>query len=243
MIVSQEGLSSIYATRSASNLVYGRHLGDQYAEELRRMAAERLKACFPDARVVLVIREQISRLVSQYCSEAGTCPVSSALAGSVDRFAEQIGELQTGYDYDGLVDLYQSLFGKEKVLVLPFEWLRDQTNRFFTSICSLVGATGDWQELPRLRVNRSHKQLYRVMALRASRYVRHRLPLPGRHLLQAGTDTLLRPLLRLRYGAREVSLSPAARSVLAPLIAASNSRLASLVELDLADLGYIMDTQ
>jgi len=84
--------------------------------------ARRLHAAFPQARILITIREQCAVMASaymQYLFRAGTQPprvfFDEAPPEGFFKFST------VGYEYDRLVALYQALFGAERVLVLPQE--------------------------------------------------------------------------------------------------------------------------
>jgi len=102
----------------------------------------RLHETFPDAKVLIVVREQRAALLSHYRQY-----IANGFSGDIARF---IGgtELPPGFApdfplthlaYDGLVNHTQALFGAERVLVLPFEMLREQRERFLEQLFRLVG--------------------------------------------------------------------------------------------------------
>ncbi|WP_171133143.1 MULTISPECIES: sulfotransferase [unclassified Ruegeria] len=87
--------------------------------------ARRLKKIFPDARILVSIRNQMRILPSvymQYLLRGGTMPY--------DRFFREENDLgffsfsAVHFEYDRLIGLYQSLFGVEHVYVLTQESLR-----------------------------------------------------------------------------------------------------------------------
>jgi hypothetical protein len=225
------------------NAVFGYHLDERYVDELRQVAAKRLRELFPRAKVIMVIREQIARLISHYCSDAGYGPVTSALSGDVDKFIRELAILRTGYDYDDIFNTYSSLFGRDNVLVLPFEWLHVSQDQFFDSICNFVHLEDNLQRVQSPIVNRSERLLSVVMARRLSQRITSLLPARGRHWTRSVIErALVRPVLAMRYGEHLVTPSKLSRSIIAPLIAKSNSRLNSKVDYDLGTLGYITRT-
>jgi hypothetical protein len=109
----------------------------------RMLIAGRLLRTFPGARILIVLREQVSlirSIYSQYITDGGYL--------SLDRFLE-IPEPQLGrmpgfrlevYEFDRLIRHYQELFGR--VLVLPFEMMVDDLEGF-------VGQISDFMEIAR----------------------------------------------------------------------------------------------
>lgn len=104
--------------------------------------AERLAALFPDARVLVVVREQRAHVLScyrQYVREGG--------ATSLRRYLEpprasrwDMPALEAGFFcYDRLVARYQELFGPERVCVLAYEQLRADPVAFAAAVCGHAG--------------------------------------------------------------------------------------------------------
>jgi hypothetical protein len=102
--------------------------------------AERLQHVFPDARVLIVIREQRDMILScyaQYVKVGGGCSLRDYVLPcggsrqpmfSLDHFR-----------YHRLIGHYQKLFGAEHVLVLPFERLRADPRGFVAAIAGFSG--------------------------------------------------------------------------------------------------------
>lgn len=87
--------------------------------------ADRLKKVFPEAAILLVVREQSSYVLSCYNQR-----IRSGSNMSLERFIGSEGTVIPGYPpvidpdflkYHHLVSYYQKLFGSERVVVLSFE--------------------------------------------------------------------------------------------------------------------------
>lgn len=107
-----------------------------------RFVVERLRETFPGGKILIVVREQRAALLSHYREY-----IANGFHGDLARF---IGgpELPPGFapdcpldhfEYDGLVGHTQSLFGPESVLVLPFEMLKGERERFLGELYRFVG--------------------------------------------------------------------------------------------------------
>lgn len=105
-----------------------------------KIIANRLKNVFPDAKILIVIREQKSFILSnymQYLSIGGYKSISEYLQtdydGKIPFFsAEHIR-------YYPLIQYYQQLFGTEKVLVLPYEMFKLTPEAFVEKLSQFVG--------------------------------------------------------------------------------------------------------
>ena len=107
-----------------------------------KYVVERLHEVFPDARILVVVREQRASLLSHYREY-----IANGSYGDLARF---IGgpELPPGFapdcpldhfEYDALVGHTQALFGTENVLVLPFEMLKKQHEDFLAELYQFIG--------------------------------------------------------------------------------------------------------
>lgn len=93
-----------------------------------RIVADRLYACFPYAKILIIIREQKSMILSsykQYIMQGGT----KSFCKYIDYTNLNVGFLPECnlecYEYDSLINYYFDLFDKNNVLVLLFEDLKN----------------------------------------------------------------------------------------------------------------------
>lgn len=100
--------------------------------------AERIHCVAPEARIVMVIREQIKMISSVYKQM-----VSEGYPGRFDdmlhsRNWKTVGFDPGFYEYDILIDKYHSLFGRHNVLVLPYELMCIDSGEFVRQLCSFL---------------------------------------------------------------------------------------------------------
>jgi hypothetical protein len=107
-----------------------------------RVVADRLRETLPDARVLIVIREQRSMMLSmykQYVRTSGTLPVERLWR---DRRPEEqrwpAADL-AAFEYEHLIAYYRSRFGEEAVLALPYELIQHDPAAFAGRILSFAG--------------------------------------------------------------------------------------------------------
>lgn len=105
--------------------------------------ADRLHATFPDAKILLVIREQRAMMASiykQYVRTIGTLPPQRYWGeySPEERRNNPVPGLEV-FEYHRLIEYYQKLFGKDHVLVLAYEQLRDDPVEFVGRIRSFAG--------------------------------------------------------------------------------------------------------
>ena len=108
----------------------------------RRLIADRLAETFPEARILIVLREQrslIRSMYSQYVTDGGD--------QSLKRFLETpepaLGRMPyfrfSFYMFHQLIAYYQRLFGADRVLALPFELFAEDRHRFLSAIVEFCG--------------------------------------------------------------------------------------------------------
>lgn len=105
-----------------------------------KVIAERIKNIFPNAKMFIVIREQREALLSnyfQYLHEGGIFNIKNFLTTKYDGFRPYFSLNYLKYDH--LVGSYIKLFGKENVLVLPYELFRSNPGEFFQYLGQFVG--------------------------------------------------------------------------------------------------------
>ena len=99
--------------------------------------AGRLHSLFPEAKILLVVREQRSMLLSvytQYVRAGGTRSLRRYLRPPL-RGSRRMPQFDFRFlDYAPLVEHYMGLFGRERVKVLPYEWLLSEPQRFLREI-------------------------------------------------------------------------------------------------------------
>lgn len=111
------------------------------AEDIGPRSARRLHSALPDARIVVVVREQGSMLRSvywQYVLEGGVLGLGGFLGQTDDSpSAFDLAHIE----YDRVVKSYVDAFGAGRVLVLPHELLRLDAPRFLTALLDFTGAS------------------------------------------------------------------------------------------------------
>lgn len=106
-----------------------------------KVLADRLKEMFPTARVFMCIREQEQAILSsynQYIRTGGAISIASYL-NVAERSRVPLFDFRH-FMYHRLIGYYQSIFGKQNVLVLPFRLFTQDTSRYVSSIIEF--ATG-----------------------------------------------------------------------------------------------------
>ena len=105
--------------------------------------ASRIREVFPNARVLIVIREQRSVLLSMYLqsiSDGSSLSLKRFLSPPEPHIRRQPGFRFSFYEYDKLIRHYISLFGRGQVKVLPYEWLTACPDKFAQELSHFSGA-------------------------------------------------------------------------------------------------------
>mgnify|MGYP003632450845 FL=1 len=108
----------------------------------RTIIAQRLKDMFPNARILIVIREQkslIRSMYSQHITDGGVEGLDRFLNVPEPALGRKPSFSMQFYRFDRLIHHYQQLFGKTGVLVLPFEMLRSDGQKFADRIADFCG--------------------------------------------------------------------------------------------------------
>jgi hypothetical protein len=215
--------------------------------------AERLAAVFPQARVLIVIREQGTALLStyrQYVRAGGPWTLQQFLDPPVDVQIRVPVFDPNHFAYDRLIRAYLGLFDEENVLVLPYELLRDDPRRFVASIARFSNCTlpdGFLESLPAddrpnrgssAAVTRAKRVLNRLV-VRGDLNPAPLLPLPR---AAAALRTWVESLDRFVPTQAAARMENRDREVIAAWLgdryAGSNRSTSDLCSLDLASYGY-----
>jgi len=104
--------------------------------------ARRLAAVFPNAKIMITLREQVSLMASmygEYLKAGGTYPVEAVIDWDEGQVGRHEAFVLSQLKYDKTVKLYQELFGKENVLVLFYEEFLWDKIVYLERICQFAG--------------------------------------------------------------------------------------------------------
>lgn len=105
-----------------------------------KVIAERIQNFFPKAKILIVIREQSSWLLSnyfQYLTAGGTHHLKKYLNTKYDGLRPGFSPYHIQFHH--LIKDYQSRFGKENVLVIPYEIFKNDPPLFLKTLGDFVG--------------------------------------------------------------------------------------------------------
>lgn len=98
---------------------------------LSKSCADKIKATFPNAKIIIFIRNQQSLITSayqQYLKGGGSYRKRRYL------YSKDVFKIEHLY-YDKLIEYYDKLFGKENISVYPFEDFRNDPKKFVKQFC------------------------------------------------------------------------------------------------------------
>jgi hypothetical protein len=194
--------------------------------------ARRLHAVVPDAKILLCVRNQCTRLpsaYSQYVRRGGVAPF--------DEWMEHVRDPDRDR-YDTVVGLYQELFGRDAVKVMLFEQLVQDELRFLDDVYAFMtsGERSRVRSQPLPSANTSLAPSTISILRRVNRVTaplrRHRKGWSLQRRIHRFAERW--PTVHSREPARDAE----ALARLVPRYAESNARLAQLTGLDLAFYGY-----
>lgn len=213
--------------------------------------AQRIKAVAPQARLLLMVREQRSLIRSLYKSW-----IVWGMPHSIERMLQPLTpDLAPQFNLDFLrfdqrITCYQQLFGRDNVLVIPYEAFRQEPIPVLQRIHRFAQAPEATlpvlHDLPvRKRVNRGTSLAWLYWLRLQNRWL-YATPFNYSGLLPADNDRLMKrltrskknPLPRFTDAWFEKSFQTAVAALTQGQFADSNRRLAELTGLDLARYGY-----
>ncbi len=215
----------------------------------RAAICRRIKDVFPNARILMVIREQRAMILSsymQYLHRGGRHSLRFCVNPPWDHRLP-VPDLQF-WKYDRLIAMYQQAFGPENVLVLPYEMLRDRPQQYIAHICLYCGLAPP-PDLPFARRSNARSQYFTDYHLRwmsfllSSTFASHYNPAPFRRKLASiiarrikqALATVVPEVLNQRTKDRlDCTIERMTRDVFVE----SNRRVEALMGIALADYGY-----
>jgi hypothetical protein len=165
-------LESAAAVDVTPVITWGRLAGQAFSGGYdRKEIADRLKAVFPEARILMVIREQRSMILStykQYVRAGGVCTVEQFLHPPNE------GRRVPGFDfayfeYDRLISYYRELYDSDAVLALPYEQLAQDPRSFVSAVLRFAGRPLSDEAVDRLLEFKWIKKARSAFRLGASR--------------------------------------------------------------------------
>ncbi len=195
-------------------------------------AARRVKRVAPDARILIVIRNQIDWLQTHYRAFFSELPRGRQ---SWPDFATTLERrlVLDGGRYDAAIATYRELFDQDRVHVLLLEELRDELESCLRALCAFLGVDYVPYDITRAPHNKGPENADVRLARLAGTLPSWR---PLRTLVRT-MGTPARTWIRRRISKRDL-LTEDEKRVLAAFYAASNRRTERLIGKDLGRFGY-----
>ncbi|MEL6681414.1 MAG: hypothetical protein AAFQ09_02070 [Pseudomonadota bacterium] len=211
---------------------------------------QRIKATFPDSRILICVREQKSMIVSQYFQfirQGGTRSLLSMLKDNDNKPGFRPVIRKEHFEYDLMYDLISKYFEQDRILMLPHELLRHAPETYFAKINALLGtALSPSLAQETVYAKRSGATVQVELFFNKVAPMPQDLPVDYNEypLWVRGRNRLLRNVdkatSRFKYFGQsfEDKVKRQAEDYLGDHFAASNTRLSQLLDEDLASLGY-----
>ncbi|HEX8131726.1 MAG TPA: sulfotransferase [Pyrinomonadaceae bacterium] len=161
-VTSFEGLSTPHESAGGVRLEFGgaEPAREDRVKENQAAVCSVLKSLYPFSRILIVtrgFRGMILSAYSQYVRMGGTL----YLEGMCRQLAESLrNDAHHYFDYDYLLRLYGEAFGTDNLIVLPYELLRDDQNKFLAVIEEKLGLAHVEIKLGRVNPSLSPEELY-----------------------------------------------------------------------------------
>ena len=243
--IEAEGLSPVVSFERFSGNPFS---GGYDSKEI----ADRLASVFPGSRVLMVVREQRSMIVStykQYVREGGALSPTKFMTPPTSRSMRIPWFDFRHFEYDRLLAYYRSLFAPEAVLALTYEQFVADPRTFVAEIARFAGKPLSEEALDSLRFDRKTNPGPPATAIAARRMLNGigvcsdlnpapPLSSPVFWRLGKRIDRLsLAP--RQTVEREEAKLRRAVEEVVAERYVDSNRRTAELTGVDLAAYGWM----
>jgi hypothetical protein len=206
--------------------------------------ADRIAAVFPDGRVLAVVREQRSMIVStykQYVRAGGGCTVEEFLHPPTSKSLRVPWFDFRYFEYDRLLAYYRGLLGPERVRWLAYEGFATDPRGFVAAVCAFAAREAP-EDLPYDARENKAPSAAGLEAQRRRNRLGFRSELNPTPALPAG---LVRRLPKRFFrppdrAAAEAHLRETVERAVGDRYRESNRRLAELTGLDLAALGWML---
>lgn len=142
-VTSYEGLSAPRSSAGQEPVDY-QALARTSMQDAQARVCAMLASLFSNAHVLIVtrgFRSMILSSYSQYARSGGDTALTDLIAGSLDPASAAHESLRDPFHYDHLITTYVQAFGADKVIVMPYELLRDDATAFLHALEARLGIT------------------------------------------------------------------------------------------------------
>ena len=221
------------------------------------LLADRLASTFPEAKVLIVIREQLAMLFStyqQYVRRGGVLPLERYLnRPPAHEWAHPWPCRLQHFEYDLLIEHYRQRFGRTNVLALPYELFREDAVEFVRRIGDFTGARAKPDAEKRLPAASVANPSIAAGTVTLKRYLNHVVREQTNPWAPIGSDGTLgrasafvpalgNALPRSFHARIEGQMRAQIADAVGTRYAASNARTEQLANLTLRGYGYQLDS-
>lgn len=224
-----EGINSWQAKDA---LIPGSSLSKSRLVYSPRVLAERIHAAVPDGKIIITIRNPVSWIRSNYLHFILSLPTGQRSFRDFISTTEGMLVLKAAHFHE-TISLYQEIFGRDKVLIIPLEELQQSDDRAIFQLCNFLG-------VPRLPFPKKMKNHNTGMGTQKAKLVK----LASTMRIPDGIMRALSPAysfssIFLKKMLEEDVLTDFEISYLQASYAASNLELSKCLGRDLSELGYL----
>ncbi len=111
-----------------------------------KIIADRIKSLYPEAKILIVIRNQadlITALYRTYVLQGGKASIRNFIAPPENEVNQWLSK--ECFEYHKIIEYYIHLFDEEKVMVATFETLKKDNIRFIDKLAEFSGAAGAYE--------------------------------------------------------------------------------------------------
>lgn len=216
-----------------------------------KMVADRLASVFPEAKILLFIREQRSMILSTYQEYIKNQGVQTLLE-AIDESNYPDGKIPAVrpslYKYDLLISYYQQLFGQDRVLVIPFELFKLNNLDTVKKILDFIEADYTTDSLETTNFNTSLNPSYELGGLPIRRKISQivgQLEIDNsrrnpRVIFFNRVNKVINQLLpKSVHQQQKMYLQQTIDQTVKDTFRLSNQKTSDLIGINLADLGYL----
>ena len=161
-VTSCEELSMPGKSAGGINLAYGGAApdADKRISETQSSVCSVLKSLYPGSRVVIITRGFKGMIVSsysQYVRMGGTMHLD-AMCRDLETLLQN--DTMQYFDFDCLIKMYGDAFGQNNLIILPYELLRDDQDKFLSVLEEKLGLEHVEIRLGRVNPSLSPEELY-----------------------------------------------------------------------------------
>jgi Sulfotransferase domain len=204
-VTSFEGLSTPHESAGGLRLDFGGAETERVdlVKENQAAVCLALKSLYPGSRVLIMTRGFKGMIISSY-SQSVRMGTRLHLNDMCQKLAERLqNDAQHYYDYDHLIRLYGEAFGADNLLLLPYELLRDDQNKFLAVLEENLGLEHAEIQIGRVNPSLSPEELYwypvisRAVSAAAARLGTSRFKRFYSWYVDKTLDNRLRPLIKV----------------------------------------------